>query len=420
MSDRRPMIFRKARASVLWALLLFLPATEVALGVLGVDAPNFTAPDELLGRVLRPYAEGWYTQEGRSYVRMNSHGMRDVEHAVAKPPGTYRIAILGDSYAEARELDIEKSYWGQLGGLLESCPDLAGRKIEVLNFGAVGYGTAQEYLQYRERVWKFAPDLVVLSFTTSTDLRNNSKKLETDQMRPFFVFEGGRLVLDDSFARHPSFRRGHSLAARVYHGALDRSRLLRLAVRSLQSKGDEPQEPGASARYRPLLDEDEFAPELYGAPRNERWDEAWRVTERLIEMLSDEVARHDARLVVVTMTNALQVHPDPELRRAARERFGVGDLFYPEHRLTAHLESKGVPVLTLGPIFLQYAVSNNTYIHGRRESRNLGKGHWNETGHRLAGEALAQWICDRHFLRPYTTGPARQQAAAGPLMSRPR
>jgi hypothetical protein len=120
------------------------------------------------------------------------------------------------------------------------------------------------------------------------------------------------------------------------------------------------------------------------------------------------------------MTNALQVHPDPKLREAARKRFDVPDLFYPEQRLTAHLESKGVPVLTLGQIFLQYVATNNTYIHGRRESRNLGKGHWNETGHRLASEALAHWICDRHFLRSYTLEPEQRQDAAGPLAPRSR
>ena len=41
-----------------------------------------------------------------------------------------------------------------------------GKQVEVINFGVSGYGTAQELLTLRQKVWDFSPDIVVLAFTT--------------------------------------------------------------------------------------------------------------------------------------------------------------------------------------------------------------------------------------------------------------
>src|SRR5438132_698159 len=74
---------------------------ELILRVAGYSVPNFYLSDWNRGVVLRPGAEGWWTREGRAYVRINSDGQRDREHAKSKPPNTLRIAVLGDSMAEA-------------------------------------------------------------------------------------------------------------------------------------------------------------------------------------------------------------------------------------------------------------------------------------------------------------------------------
>jgi hypothetical protein len=61
-------------------------------------------------------------------VTTNSVGLRDVEHALSKPPGTYRIVVLGDSLSEAIQVDREKTFWAELQRELEPCPDRKGRK----------------------------------------------------------------------------------------------------------------------------------------------------------------------------------------------------------------------------------------------------------------------------------------------------
>src|SRR3990172_5552726 len=80
------------------SIMVALLVAELLLRAIGYSVPLFYLPDPRLGWILRPGAEGWYTDEGRAFMRVNSAGMRDHEHQLAKPEGVYRIAVLGDSY----------------------------------------------------------------------------------------------------------------------------------------------------------------------------------------------------------------------------------------------------------------------------------------------------------------------------------
>src|SRR3954451_24733872 len=118
---------------------------------------------------------GWYTREGRSWVAINSDGFRDVEHAVEKPPDVYRIAVIGDSYVEALQVNRDEMFTNHIAPAAANCDALAGKRIETLTFGVSGYGTAQELLMLREKVFKYSPDLVLLVFTTNNDVSDNFK-----------------------------------------------------------------------------------------------------------------------------------------------------------------------------------------------------------------------------------------------------
>jgi hypothetical protein len=39
-----------------------------------------------------------------------------------------------------------------------------------------------------------------------------------------------------------------------------------------------------------------------------------------------------------------------------------------------------------------YAEKNKVYLHGF--GADIGNGHWNQTGHKVAGEAIARHLCD--------------------------
>jgi len=49
-------------------------------------------------------------------------------------------------------------------------------------------------------------------------------------------------------------------------------------------------------------------------------------------------------------------------------------------------------VTILAPALSAYAEAHHVYLNGFNET-SWGSGHWNETGHRLAGETIAASIC---------------------------
>src|SRR5262245_22807311 len=94
-------------ALVLASVAVSLFGFEIALRAVDYSAPVWYQPDAQLGWRMRPGLAAWYTQEGRGFVRANREGMPDRNHLLDKPAGVYRIAVLGDSYSEARQVERE-------------------------------------------------------------------------------------------------------------------------------------------------------------------------------------------------------------------------------------------------------------------------------------------------------------------------
>ncbi|HSN87204.1 MAG TPA: SGNH/GDSL hydrolase family protein [Thermoanaerobaculia bacterium] len=304
---------------------LSLLVAEVALRIAGVGSPIFYHPDPHRGWALRPGAEGWQRHEGEAWVHVNSRGLRDEEHAIPKPPGEVRIAVLGDSCVEAIQVPVEETFWALLEKELAACPAVAtpqGKKtVQAVSFGVSGYGTAQELLTLRHEVWDYEPDLVLLAFYSGNDVRNNYRPLEQDPGRPYFTLPetsgSAELALDDSFRETGGYRFRRSLPGRMVYGALDRSRVLQLAKQAKtvvdgwigawkagrQEKGAALQELGLdNAVYQP--------------PATPEWTQAWRVTEAMVRAMRDETAGRGVPFGVVSLTTGMQVHPDPAVLKA--------------------------------------------------------------------------------------------------------
>ena len=130
---------------------------------------------------------------------------------------------------------------------------------------------------------------------------------------------------------------------------------------------------------------------VYHEPVNEIWKEAWRITEGLIAQMHGEAKGRGATFYVVTLSNEAQVPPSARDYEKKLQTLNVDDLFYPERRIRALGERQGFPVLNLAPLLKDYAEKQNLYLHGFGERR--GSGHWNEDGHRAAGEMIANWLC---------------------------
>jgi hypothetical protein len=131
---------------------------------------------------------------------------------------------------------------------------------------------------------------------------------------------------------------------------------------------------------------------VYVEPRDSVWSEAWNVTENLIKEIRNEVTSHGSRFVVITLSNPPQVVPNAKLRQAFMERMGISDLFYPDNRIRLFAEHEGIRVITLAPELQSYADEKNVFLHGF--GSDIGNGHWNAEGHRIAGELIARKLCE--------------------------
>jgi hypothetical protein len=136
---------------------------------------------------------------------------------------------------------------------------------------------------------------------------------------------------------------------------------------------------------------------VHREPTDELWKEAWNITEDVLLVMRNEIAQKGVQFFVVTVTSGWDVHPDVLIRTQTAQKFGFQDLFYAERRIEKFCKREGIPVLLLGSPFQEYAITHKVYLHGfRRTLRfggNLGEGHWNQEGHRLAGALLAEWLC---------------------------
>jgi hypothetical protein len=375
---------------------------EIGLRLVGISYPSFYKTDEYRGYALRPGAEGWSRSEGEAYIKINSVGLRDREHTKVKPANTIRLAILGDSYAEANQVSIQDTFWAVLERNLAKCPFLSGREVEVINFGVSGYGTAQELMTLRHKVWDYSPDIVVLAFLTGNDVTDNFRAFGADPLRPYFEYKNGDLVLDDGFRKEVAYRARQTLLASVGYWAINYSRVVQI-INAAQHKffAYFREKPEIQDQDKSIDEELGLDSKIYLEPSDQDWRDAWQVTGRLIVLMRDEVKKHEADFWVVTLSNAIQVHPDPSVRQAFMQRLGVSTLFYPDLRIKALGAREGFPALNLAQKFQLYAEQHGVFLHGFHP--NLGRGHWNARGHRLAGEVIADNLCE-DFLKKQNTG----------------
>ena len=153
--------------------LINYPRTEAKIlcldGIMGnVYCPNLNERlDNLYGSTLQ--------------VSTNSMGMADREYPLAKPPGTIRVALLGDSLTASLYLPVEqkfKTLWEN--ALTRSL----GHPVEILNFAVDGMGTWEALQMFHLRARPFQPDVVILGFFWGNDTWNNLASRDRGRANP--------------------------------------------------------------------------------------------------------------------------------------------------------------------------------------------------------------------------------------------
>jgi hypothetical protein len=119
-------------------------------------------------------------------VRINSLGLREREIPYEKPPGVFRIVVIGDSGVVGFEVPPENVFTRVLEDELRQ----QGFQVEVINAGYRGYGTDQALLFLQSEGVRYQPDLVLYKWT-GNDPRDNATV-----HRPFRVYAMSYFDLD--------------------------------------------------------------------------------------------------------------------------------------------------------------------------------------------------------------------------------
>jgi hypothetical protein len=143
---------------------------------------------------LKPNLNGTFRGQ---HVRTNALGLRGPDAVVAKTPGTFRIAGIGDSEMFGWGVAQGEEYLEVLQHVLNSAPAGASqpapqakgcRRYEVLNFGTPGYNGWMEVSTFEHRVMAFKPDLLIMHFVGNDfDLPHFMQPPESDRGRSYLA-----------------------------------------------------------------------------------------------------------------------------------------------------------------------------------------------------------------------------------------
>jgi hypothetical protein len=375
---RRPR-WRKRLAGVILGSTVAVLMVEILVRGLGLDVPRVWEPDAHLGWHHIPGATRHFTEEGDGWIEINSLGYRDRERSLARTDDTFRIMVLGDSMTEAAQVDWEDSYCAHLERRLND----EGRRVEVLNCGVVGYSPLQELLLLQREGRRFQPDLVMVGLFLDNDVADLHPELcRPLKDTPFAKLVDGRLDID--YSRAESGARDY-VRQPIYF--IRKWSATYRWIRSMSSR----QQAGAAANGP--SDQPPLRFMVYADPAPPVWEEAWSVMEKTLLELAEETRRLGAQFVIVSLpcgqASNEQVWIDLlEKHGAMRELHW--DLDQPERRLAAFADKHQLRLCQLLPNFRERAGDEALFFGSI--------GHFNQQGHRLATEVIADYLTQQRLL----------------------
>jgi len=328
----------------------------------------------------RFYWDIYPTGEYYNLISLNNYGLHDNNLTMEKPSDTFRILILGDSFPQGWQVKLEQGFpWLVEDELNRISP----RKIEVINMGVDTYGTDRELLLFASLGWRFQPDLVLLSFYTGNDIKDNSFDLSSwaegsPLQRPLFTLNGS-----DHLQMHNA-------------PIVDRNRFTDVPA------WDWLVEMAANERSLPLVDVPDAPKVKNESPReleypldlglylpdDRQWAEAWNITDVLVLQLRDLVQQQGAQFGVFVIPDRRAVETSDWDVTVGFFPFMQGrDPLAPGDRITTFLESEGIPVLNL-----TYTLRGWLLSHADQRLYFSADGHYNANGHAVTAQRLVFWL----------------------------
>ncbi|MEK7256156.1 MAG: SGNH/GDSL hydrolase family protein [Bacteroidota bacterium] len=326
--------------------------------------------DSLLGWRKIPNNRGLHkTAEYEVLEEINSMGIRGEEMQMEKDSATFRILVLGDSFAEGYTVAFDELFSEIMrDSLAKKYP---GIRFEVINAGTGGYSTDQELLWFESQGARFQPDLTLLLFCTN-DPWYNAQSRYWRGFKPRFILEKDSLVLTNVPVPTLASR---SLLGKVKDWLLLHSQLVRRVKNAKDNL-----KYAADGQAVP----DEW--KIYQTPTSPQMEEAWQVTAALLQRLAQKTKAAGSGLLVFYIPEKIEVY-EADWQNFLAE-YSLDEQFFdkaePRRRLGFTCDSLGIYWLDPAEKFTE---------EGRRERLYFEKDwHWNALGNRLVGQLLADSI----------------------------
>lgn len=335
----------------------------------------------------------------------NSWEMRDYKERSLKKD-RFRIAVLGDSFMEAKHVENGK----YMAALME---DLFEHRVEVLNFGVERISTVEEYLMYIPKVRKFSPDIVLLSVLPCNDFSENVEQVHTacvgDRNKKRFAYTDSQGTIN--FTEFPTSRirkessrnkkRIRTLLKKQSRAFCFLDNLNKVVKKWTEKTGAPPapknsfEEPTSKKWYR---NNSFYGLQVYMEPQDDIWHNAYHVTGELVKMLHDEVKKDHAHFLVFLACLTLEVPEDPsqilydELGIQPPEIFNTS---YPFLFLEKMCNEEKIACVSSLDFFRTYMKKFNVpypYFSYRND------GHWNPLGHYIAANIVAKYLVEQDMI----------------------
>jgi len=315
-------------------------------------------------------------------LQFNSKGLRGPERDYPKPPGTRRVLILGDSFAEGYYVEEAET----VRAVLEERLNRQGcGRWEVINGGTIAYSTDQEYLFYKTEGYRYGADVVLLLFYYNDLYYNASGVGPGGEPKPYFeVVDGGALQLRNSPVPAPT----RGLLNRQQPG-IPPPKPWRgsIALRLLSNRTVD-----SSPGLHHLLARVGLVEPVSNEPPKEYWPfgrdhprevkDMWERTRHLLAALKEEVAAHGARLAVFYVPVRFEVNDG--VWQLSRQRYRMGrrwDRDAVVEGLRSTCEDLGIPFVDpRDELRKQDATAAPAYY-----TRDV---HWTPAGNAVAAHAL--------------------------------
>ena len=312
------------------------------------------------------------TNEFHVTMVTNSEGFRvspaREEYAIPKDPHTFRIMLLGPSFAFGWGVNWEDSFAARLAPLLRAGGYADGRPIELINAGVCALGPAQQLEWYKHLGRAFAPDLVI-------QFIYGSMAVHADRTSPYRVTEDGYLLPRDG---GPGRELRHTLKkfGTVFYGWL-------LYTRMRQALAGRERDRTVEGAGRPLSIHGPFDPREAGAKEALRFYHRLRTT----------VETDGAHLVVVYFPLSYSVHPQDVSRWRHLGVRDIGTQIAFDRAFSSFLEARGFEVLNLTQDLIEAARENPERLYYWLDI------HWTRRGNRVAAESTARWLLRRDLAK---------------------